>query len=137
MGRILGRLPKFKVIPSELYGKHCKNNWKSLYHPMWVLMSVIYFSSENVVVVEFLQHFLPSGLVSLQDSFGLYIFQISTADLNLYSLFFLNVYQNSSILLHQPALWSTHLSKPQTLHSAQRFKDLVTMNKKKHFWGQN
>lgn len=87
MGRILCRLPKFKVIPSELYGKHCKNNWKSLCHPMWVLMSVIYFSSENVVVVEFLQHFLPSGLVSLQDSFGLYIFQISTADLNLYSLF--------------------------------------------------
>lgn len=87
MGRNLGRLPKFKVIPSELYGKHCKNNWKSLYHPMWVLMSVICFSTENVAV-EFLQHFLPLGLVNLKDSFGLYIFQISTADLILYRLFF-------------------------------------------------
>lgn len=135
MGRNLGRLPKFEVIPSELYGKHCKNNWKSLYHPMWVLMSVIYFCTENVAV-EFLQHFLPLGLVNLQDSFGLYIFQISTADLILYRLFFLNVYQNSSILSHQPALWSTQLSKPQTLHSAPRFKDLVTVNRKKHFGGQ-
>ena len=95
---------------------------------MQVLTSAIYFSSENVMVVEFLQHYLPWGLVSLQDSFGLCIFQISTADLNLYSLF-----QNSSILSHQPALWSKHLSKPQTIHSAPMFKDLVSVKREKHF----
>lgn len=134
MDRIQGRLPKSKVIPSELYGKHRKNNWKSLYCPMWVLMSAIYFSSENVAVVEFLQHYLPPGLESLQDSFGLCILQISTADLNLYSLcFFFNVYQNWSILSHQPVLWSKHLSKPQNLHSAPRFKDLVSVKRKQHF----
>lgn len=49
------------------------------------------------------------------------------------SVFFFNVYQNWSILSHQPVLWSKHLSKPQTLHSAPRFKDLVSVKRKQHF----